>query len=269
MATRKKKATVTDLAPTNGGLIVIKPPTQEEINQALAQAQAAIGELHKEAESLVITDHQTYSQADSLLHRINDGDKLAESKFRPVIELLRLPLEAIYELKRGVCVPLDADRKTVKAKMGDYQLQEKIRLDLEAAENLRKAKEIQEQWLRDNPPAPAPAPSGFPPQPPNLGVVPLAPAPTPAITYLAPPSTPAPQAAHSSARFERRVRTTDIDLLIDAATAGCLEGLTPGQCLDLLTIKPSILQSWFQSNPEAVSKWPGVEVYDQPRIIGR
>lgn len=263
MATRKKKATVTDTQlPTTGALVVIKPPSQEEISQALAQSQAVISDLQAQSIALTITNQQDYTAADTLLHTINDGDKLVESKFRPVIELLRVPLEAIYELRRGVSIPLADFRRVVKEKMGGYSLKEKIRLDLEAEENRRKTRELQEQWLRDNPPA-QPL---FPPQPPNLGV---SSSPPPQITYFAPPSTPAPQASHSSTRFERRVRTVDLDLLVDAAAAGCLPGLTPDQCLELLTIKPSILQGHFISTPDAVAQWPGVEVYDHPIITGR
>jgi hypothetical protein len=269
MATRKKKPTVTSALPATGALVVIKPPTQAEINQALAQSQAVITDLQAQSTALTITNQQDYTAADALLHTINDGDKLVESKFRPVIELLRVPLEAIYELRRTVAVPLGEFRTLVKEKMGGYQLKEKIRLDLERAENDRKTRELQEQWVRDNPPAPTPQARAITAFDQSYKKLEEACTTPPQITYFAPPSTPAPQASHSSTRFERRVRTVDLDLLVDAATAGCLPGLTPDQCLELLTIKPSILQGHFISTPDAVAQWPGVEVYDHPIITGR
>jgi hypothetical protein len=256
MATRKKKVAV-DLS-TAGALLVIQPPSQADIDQALTLAQAAVQDLQLQATELTITNQQDYTRADTLLHSINDGDKLVESKFRPVIELLRVPLEAIYELRRGVTVPLEEYRKVVKSKMGEYQLREKRRLDAEAEENRKKAEELHRQWLRDNPPSPVAVARGQ-----QVAIQ------QPLVTYLAPPSTPAPQASHSSTRFESRIRTVDIDLLVDAATACVLPGLTESENLDLLTVKPSKLQEHFQRDPVSVRKWPGVEVYDHPIITGR
>lgn len=343
MATRKKKLTSPVINDPNqpslftaGSLVVIKAPTSEEITQALAAAQLAVSEIHTKAESLVITDLTTYRAGDAILGEIMDGEKVIEEKMSPVIKLLREPLDTLYELRRGVAKPLEADKTLVKTKMGAWQLSEKQRLDTEQIENDKKALELQVQWQKDNPPQvsdtwvhPNPVPgnqlappqnpvqrqcnrcgpvyasstaincpecaaflvpvNSFPPQPPNLGaginwppcnvcsaqhdprvhLQSFAVPPPPTITYLAPPTQPAPTAANSSARFERRVRTTDLDLLVDAATAMSLPGLTDTQNLELLSIRPSILQAHFERDPESVSKWPGVEVYDHPIIVGR
>jgi hypothetical protein len=267
MATRKKKLTVTaagQLTMFNapGSLVVIKPPSPEEIALALSQAQAAVAELQSEAEALIITDQLSYTKADALLDRVRNGEKVVEEKFQPIISPLRIPLDEFYELRRGVAIPLEATKLLVKTKMGAHQLEEKKRLDAEAAENLRKAKEIAAKFQT----------SGFPPQPPNLGIIPTLVAreaeqagaitQQAIVTYLAPPTAPAPSAAHSSARFERRFRTTDLDLLVDAALAGEVP-------LDILTVRPSKLQEYFDRDPELVASWPGVEVYDHPIITGR
>jgi len=262
MATRKKKP-VTVMTTAPGALLVIQPPTQEQIAQALTDARAAVSQLESEAQALVITDQATYSQADSLLNRVMNGEKVTEEKFRPIITPLREPLDWIYETRREVDRPLGEVKKVIKEKMGGWQIKEKQRLDAKHQENLRKAKEIADQ-LNQGMGVFTPMESLFPPQPTNLGAAPGTPAfPTPVqVTYLAPPSTPAPQATHSSTRFEKRVRTTDLDLLVDA----CMAGEAP---VDLLTIRPSVLQGYLESDPVRVASWPGVEVFDHPIITGR
>ncbi len=266
MARKKKDPTVTSLT----ALIVIKPPTKAQIEEALTAAQAAISELQTEAEALVISDHLTYNYADSLLSRIIGGEKVTEEKIRPIITPLREPLDAIYEARRGVDKPLGTLKELVKKKMGDYQIEQKKLRDVEAERDRQTAIQLLEEQaakLRmdeelaavndESPMFPSAGewPSGG-------GFTPPIPEPT-QITFLAPPTTaPAPIAAHSTTRFERRCRVIDIDLLVDAA----LSSIVP---LDILTFKPSAVQGYFISQPELVAGWPGVEIYDHPIITGR
>jgi len=248
MAPRKKKSNQVTLFD-GGSTLVIKPPTQEEISQALAQAKAAVQEIHAQVEALIVTNQKSYSEADRLLSDVMAGDRVIEEKFSPVVRLLREPLDVIYELRREVAVPLAADKLEVKRKMGVYQLEEKKRLDAEAEENRRKAQELVE-WMKQEPTLP----TGMGIASTQTGV--------PQVTFLAPPPQPAPSAAHSSARFVKKWRITNLELLIDMALVGELP-------LDILTINTGKMEDYFQAEPERVGSWPGVEVYDHAVITGR
>lgn len=270
MAPRKKKTQpVTDLVPGQSPVLVIQPPTHEQITKALDAAKLAVKELDDLAQALVISDQPSYTQADVLLNRIMGGERVVDDRFQPIITPLREPLDVIYGLKRDIIKPLAATKLVVKEKMGVYQLQEKRRLDEVEARNTAEAKRITDQWLRDNPPAPPvlvpltphSEPFAMPICQPQELTKSLAQPPV-QITFLAPPPAPAPIAAHSSARFEKRFRTTDLDLLVDAAMSGILP-------IDILTVRPTALQSYFEADPVAFAQWPGVEVYDHPIITGR
>ena len=182
-------------------------------------------------------------------------------------------------MKREVEKPLAQAKEEVKRKIGAYQLEEKRKQDVIDAENRRRAMELVQKMADEvrakdeeeaimNPPPLQPQPSGFPSQPPNLGVVAMAneatyyPTAEQVTVFLAPPSTPMPTGAHSTTRFERRVRTLSLDDLVDA----CVSGIAP---LDLLTIRPSKLEEYFLANPDMVSGWPGIEIYDHPVTVGR
>ena len=236
--------------------------------------------------NLTDADYQTL---DSLLLIVRDAAKEVEDSYRPLIELLRLPLEQFYGLRKAALDYVGEDETLLKKSMAAYKLEEHKRIQAQAEEDRKKAEEIahreereRQQRLeaaRQSAPPPPPSPAPLPAPTWNMPVLPggMPPAPLPfipatvpmeifpaQITYLSPPSalTTPVRAAHSSSRIVKKWRIVDLNLAVDAA----LLGLVP---LEVLTLNTDEVDARFKLSPDTVAGWPGFEVYDNAQITGR
>lgn len=277
---------------------VLEAPTAAQIVSAITAAVAAARGMQTKAGTVTITDLATYRAADESLLDVRNAAKVVDEALAPIIKPLRATLDKFYEIRRMLDGPLEAAKNTIKARMGEWQIAEKIRLDQDIAANAEKGRQLEEEIRKQAmataftpepvsqysapPPVPiqrvdptqhhvhcmaviAPGnPCNCQPQVPAFLPLPATPPPPPPMTvsYLGAPTAPAPSGHHSSVSWVKKVKITDATSVIDCVLAGIIP-------FDILTINESAIDRYLASNPDAVAKWPGIQVYDEPRIAGK
>lgn len=186
----KKGGTQTDPQPgVTGTGIVLSPvpagvltfPLLPGMSQDKAvELAGSISTLHNQVATMVteaagydILDDSGFRMADETLGKVSNLSRDIEDVLRPYIDLLRLPLDQLYDLRRTILDPLThketGAEKLLKDKMKAWRLDEQKRLDEANRQNEAKAAEMT-QRVNQQMPQPQAAPP--PPPPPVPGMCP-------------------------------------------------------------------------------------------------
>jgi hypothetical protein len=267
----------------------VQPTENVRPNLELIKAEAIQTTSHivTAARGIVIADDKGYNLADAFLAKIRTARKSdVFARLRRIIDPIRAGLDELYAVERGIKEPLDEAEKHVKGKMKAWQLaeQERVRKEVEAQrqEELRQAREAQakireyerlqcekeeaeeraqqartraarlkaqqeadELQRQQDEAAEAQR---------KVEAI--------AAATVAPPIVQPVKAASSIVRKTSKVRVIDIVKLAEAVG----KGLVPETMIQIDSVQLNLM---FKSNREWVSKWPGVEIYEDVEIAGR
>lgn len=238
--------------------------------------QAIIPTLESEVNELEITDDTLYSYADGLLGRVqqarrswgNIWGRIHARTIKPIND----GMEALYELNRDIDRPLETLEKKVKGAMKGYKIDEQKRIAEaqrqkdEAANKLRLEAEAKQRQIET---ARTPQLKGKL----AAAVVKL----EQEAEAVAQTETPAPvQATHSGTRYIPKWRfiTTDEEMEspdpVPASFRLFLQAIIDGKIpIEAILPNEKYINLVFKDTPEKVAMWPGMEVYDDPQIVGR
>lgn len=242
--------------------------------KAKAEVMLVASSLKDEVTELTVTDAGSYAYADSLLGRVLSAKKtwagiwgrIQEKTIKPI----RSGLEGLYEMDREVSKPLVALETSVKKTMGDYKREEARQL--QEAERARQAElaRLQEEAnerIRQAQLAATPQMKG------RLTAA-AARLQNEAAAVAVQEAPEAVQGEHSGTRTVPAWRIVNLDAFL-AAVGGYHErdmtslptaNTPPPECVIINTV---YINKLFKTSPEVVASWPGVEVFDDQKIVGR
>lgn len=237
-----------------------------ELVRARKDGTAMLVPLGSDVADIQVTDEHSYVLADGVLTRILVAKKNWLGRVDPIIKPIYDALQLLYALRKDVLQPLETYEVAIKGKMRTYKLQEskRIREEQEAQalelERLRKEAELKEQraaqakthQMRDRL---------------ETARAEL----EQKRAELEQKAPPAPvKAAGSSARGRKIAKVGDDRKLAEAILKGQVKlGEDTVDFEDLFYIQISSLTAAYRLDPDAVSKWPGIEIVDDVVIAGR
>lgn len=208
---------------------------------------------------LQVTNAASYAVADGLLARLREARKTIEIKLSSILDPINEARKAALELKHSLDDPLETAETSLRAQMKTYKLSEH-RQALEAErkareESARLSREAEEKRQKELAAKSAPMRARLANQRIELeqkaAEVASVPIPTPV------------KVANSSTRTVKCWRVTDFSALVKAAADPASQ--VPEDALALNTVA---INAYFRDHQEEVGKWPGVELYDDIRIVG-
>lgn len=246
--------------PTILTSVTVSPGELAKVQSDLTSATAPVLTI---AQTITVTNGESYLQADDLLSHIRNAKAKVNEKMEPIIRPIRQGLDQLYALRRELEGPLDDAEKAVKRKMADWQVAERRRVELEQAERDRvqreetekvqrrlaeeRRQEAERQLQANNVQAADEVLSQ----------------PLPQVTVLTTPVRPVVRAQGSTARTVTKWRVTDFAALVCEVAVGNV----PMEVLMVNEVEMNRLVREGQG--QIVGEWPGVEVYQDVQIAGR
>jgi hypothetical protein len=223
--------------------------------------------LQPDVDGLQVVDAESYEEADQILNKVQTARKKwnaemygADGKSGP-IPSIRTGLDALYALNRKIDKPLELLEASIKSKMQAFKLEEARQLraaqDAREAETRRLAA-LEQEALRKAAEAPTPQLAGrFVKQAEHA-----------AIALEVAQEQPAPQpvqAFNSATRTVKKWRLANPLAFAKAVADGTYDTGYVGVSEDAVRLFNEMLRT----DPEGLGAYPGIEVYEDIRIVGR
>lgn len=252
---KQKQAAVIDVVPVMKGKAELVKTQQEVLTLG--------SEIKKDALTVQsIKTEVAYLKADAILGRIRLArktwgvvwDRIQEKSIKPIRE----GLEELYTLNRSVDGPMELMETTIKKEMKAFKVRE-----LEAINEARRKQEQETARLqREAEEKERQAAAARTPQ--MKGKLVAAAQKLTAQADMARETAPpmAVQGGSSSTRSKKAWRVDDMATFIAAVADGTLPE-------DALMVCKTAMDQYFKDDPEGMTVWPGVVVYDDVQIVGR
>lgn len=231
------------------------------------EGMEAIHPLQAAVSSLTIANEDDYKRADELLSRIQMARRWWSSKISPIIDPLKQALKSAKEALKGAealedeyGAPLLEYFNATKEKMKQYKLKERHRLYL--AEVAKEAEVARLKKLDEEKAAKLQAATTKGIQ--SRVMSQRAELQQQIADVEAKVQAPPIKAVGSIARSHKSVKVVDLAAFLNYVVNG--EDVLP---TELIEINQRALNECYKAAPDAVAKWPGVEVVDDIIIAGR
>ena len=212
------------------------------------------------ANTITITDQDTYQLADNYLKFVRDAKSAVEEKLSPIIRPVYEGLQALYTLRRELTDPLDQAETRLRTSMSQFLTQERKRLaELERVRQTeieRVAREAEQTRLaarhisKSDPIARAKA---------ALQAKRTIQA---AVAIVPPPPPPPTRASHSSGVPVENWQVSDTRAFLQ----GVIDGTIPEEMIAIHTVN---INAMWRMNKNKVKGWPGVKIVESTQIRGR
>jgi predicted ATP-grasp superfamily ATP-dependent carboligase len=221
-----------------------------ELEKTKKQALTTSKPLLQQALSVIITDAQTYQQADTLRSKIKDAHKTFWDRVQRIVTPAKEAYDEAISMRHELCDSLEDAQKHITAKMKSYQLGE--------AEKERKAQLERERLDRE---AEAKRKAAEAARTPAMQIRLEKQAEEIEEKSEAKVYKPV-QGAASGTRTVEKWRVTDLKALLKGIIAGDVPE-------DVIEIRPAIINTYIRHGKEEVKAWSGLEFYNDVEIVSK
>jgi hypothetical protein len=222
----------------------------KQLEQTKKQALTTSKPLLQQALGVIITDSNTYQQADTLRSSIKKARKQFWDRVQELINPAKETYDRLLGFRHELCDPLDEADQAITSKMKSYQLEE--------AEKVRKARVEQERIERE---AEAKRKAAEEARTPAMQI--RLEKQAEVLTEKAAAREYVPVRGEASGtRTVEKWRVTDLKALLRGIVAGDVPE-------DVIEIRPAIINTYIRHGKEEVKQWDGIEFYQDVEIVSK
>lgn len=250
-ATLKRRVKETQ---TDSVAVEIIPKVQ--ITKLLADG-AQTPKLIAQASSVIITDNETYAEADNYRAQLKHRIKTSLDGVSKILDPINQARAVLLDLRHKLTDELEATCESLTARMANYKAEERLQL-----RRLQEARDRESERLRREADAKEEAAArAKTPQMVNRLMEQQAQIISKAEAVESQEEAPV-TVAHSVDRVVKKARVISLPDLLMAI----LEGTVP---VEAVVVDQVFVNRKFKENPVETAAWPGVEVYEDTIISGR